>query len=455
MPSSIKKALKELPATLDDTYEKALYGIPKEKRQHAHRLFQCLVAAIRPLTVEELAEIFVIKFDTDEEPSLMLDWRPENPEQALIAACSTLISVIDNEGSKIVQFSHFSVKEYLTSDRLRDTEDREIRHYYIPLDAAHAVLARASLTVLLQLNEKVDKKGLVAYPLAIYAAQYWVDHARFEGVEPQIQDIMTRLFSAKRPYLAAWIWICDVDSDTKRPVEKIDEYPSPPGATPLYYAALCGLSWMTKHLISTRAEDVNGQSGRHGTPLHAASHKGHVGVARILIDNRANVNATNRYRKSPLSMAYDAKHDDVIKLLLDRGVNVEGLFDYRGRLLHRASADGRVEVVRHLLRRKADVNAKGDMQWTPLHFASSHGHLEVAQLLLERKANVNVQVRDHGTPLHLASRRGDIDIVRLLLSYGADVSIRGDDNRTALETANNSSHREIAQLLMDHGAKNE
>jgi len=203
MPSSIKKALKELPATLDDTYEKALCGIPKQKRQHAQRLFQCLVAAIRPLTVEELAEIFVIKFDTDAEPSLMLDWRPENPEQALIAACSTLISVIDNEGSKIVQFSHFSVKEYLTSDRLRDTEDREIRHYYIPLDAAHAVLARASLTVLLQLNEKVDKKGLVAYPLAIYAAQYWVDHARFEGVEPQIQDIMTRLFSAKRPYLAA------------------------------------------------------------------------------------------------------------------------------------------------------------------------------------------------------------------------------------------------------------
>ncbi|KAH9992931.1 hypothetical protein BJV77DRAFT_410664 [Russula vinacea] len=51
MPSSILKALNELPTTLDETYERALEGIPKEKRQHAHRLFQCLVVAIRPLRV--------------------------------------------------------------------------------------------------------------------------------------------------------------------------------------------------------------------------------------------------------------------------------------------------------------------------------------------------------------------------------------------------------------------
>ncbi|KAH9985039.1 hypothetical protein BJV74DRAFT_886357 [Russula compacta] len=65
MPSSIRKALDDLPTTLDDTYERALQEIPKEKRQHAHRLFQCLVAAIRPLRVEELAEIFAIEFDAD------------------------------------------------------------------------------------------------------------------------------------------------------------------------------------------------------------------------------------------------------------------------------------------------------------------------------------------------------------------------------------------------------
>ncbi len=89
MLSSILKALNELPTTLDNTYERALEAIPKENRQHAHRPFQCLVAAIRPLRVEELAEIFAIDFDTDTAPNLMEGWRPENPEDALLFACST------------------------------------------------------------------------------------------------------------------------------------------------------------------------------------------------------------------------------------------------------------------------------------------------------------------------------------------------------------------------------
>jgi ankyrin repeat protein len=455
IPSSIPKVLKELPTTLDDTYEKALEGIPKEKRKLAYRLFQCLVAAFRPLNVGELAEIFIIKFDSDESPSLTEDWRPENPEDELLSACSTLISIIEVEGSKIVQFSHFTVKEFLTADRIREAEVADIRRYYIPTNAAHAVLAQVCLTVLLQLDEKVNKNQLVSFPLVSYAAQYWADHARIEGVEPQVKDIMMRLFDPKKPHLRAWIWINDLDSDAKRSMDSIDEKPSPVDATPLYYASLCGLSWMARHLITTRHDDVNAKCGRHGSPLHAASHKGHVDVARVLLDYRAGVNVTNRYRKSPLAMAYDAKHDGVIELLLQRGANVESLFDYRGRLIHRASSDGRTDVVRMALRNGADVNVKGDMLWTPLHFAASHGNLEVVNLLVERKANVNIQVRDHGTPMHLAARRGHTEIVRVLLQNGADVHARGDDGRTALEIATAYEHSEIEQLLLKAGAKGE
>src|SRR5260221_3909157 len=223
LPSSIPRALDELPTTLDDTYEKALQGIPKQKQQHAHRVFQCLVVAIRPLNVEELAEILAISVDSDASPSLMEDWRPLNPEEELLSACSTLISIIDVEGSKIVQFSHFSVKEFLTADRLREDDDGDIRRYHIPTNDAHAILARVCLTVLMQLDEKVDTKRLVSCPLMFYAAQHWADHARIEGVEPQVKDIMTRLFDPKKPHLGAWSWIHDLDSDIKQP---IDEHPS-------------------------------------------------------------------------------------------------------------------------------------------------------------------------------------------------------------------------------------
>src|SRR5260221_5824021 len=158
MPSSIRKSLDELPITLDETYERILEGIPKQKWEHAHRLFQCLVAAVRPLRVDELAEIFAVDFDPDSEPRLEEGWRPENPEEAVLSACSTLITIIGDEDSKIVQFSHFSVKEFLTSERLQTSELGKT--LYIPLDAAHTILTRACLTVLLQLDEKLDKQRL-------------------------------------------------------------------------------------------------------------------------------------------------------------------------------------------------------------------------------------------------------------------------------------------------------
>ena len=56
--------LKELPETLDETYERILTDINKANRDHAHRLLQCLTVAVRPLRVAELAEVLAIDFET-------------------------------------------------------------------------------------------------------------------------------------------------------------------------------------------------------------------------------------------------------------------------------------------------------------------------------------------------------------------------------------------------------
>ena len=107
-----------------------------------------MVAAARPLRVEELAEILAIDFDQNAAAKLVQGWRSENPEEDVLSACSTLIAVIDDNGARIVQFSHFSVKEFLTSDRLRtSSKDGNICEYYIPLEPAHTVLVQACLAV--------------------------------------------------------------------------------------------------------------------------------------------------------------------------------------------------------------------------------------------------------------------------------------------------------------------
>ncbi|KAI0295154.1 hypothetical protein B0F90DRAFT_1638316, partial [Multifurca ochricompacta] len=176
IPASIRLALDELPVTLDETYERTLVGIPEEKWEHAHRLFQCLIGSVRPLRVDELAEIFAIQFDQGESCKLLAGWRPEDAEDAVLSACSSLIAVVESEDSRVVQFSHFSVKEFLISNRLAIRGVKNASRYHIPLEPAHTILARACLTILLNLDDQVDKDGLKNFPLAFYAAENWVDH---------------------------------------------------------------------------------------------------------------------------------------------------------------------------------------------------------------------------------------------------------------------------------------
>jgi ankyrin repeat protein len=462
MPSSIRKALNELPTTLDGTYERALQEIPKEKWQHAHRLFQCLVVAIRPLRVEELAELFAIDFDPDTGPNLEKGWRPKNPGDAVLSTCSTLIAVIEYSDSKIVQFCHFSVKEFLTSDRLRTSEIENIRHYHIPLDAAHTILARACLSVLLQLDENVDKTCLKTFPLAFYAAQHWVDHAMYEDVASQVQGLMEQLFNPSKQYLAAWTWIQDMDvmwwrqhRRSRETIYDLEGCPKRPGVTALYYVALCGFSGPANYLIITHAENVNAKCGNHGTPLHAAAYNGHLDVARLLLDHGVDVNTTNKRNKTPLCSAYDGLRLDSMRLLLEHGADVDAYYDTLGLLLHDASYRGRADVVHLLLQHKANVNARNIYEETPLHYASKEGQAKAAQLLLENGAIVNVQNGNGNTPLYEALMRMHLEVVHVLLKHGADVHMRGDNGCTPFQVATTIGLDEAAQLLLEHGAKRE
>ncbi|KAH9015402.1 hypothetical protein EDB85DRAFT_2295638 [Lactarius pseudohatsudake] len=56
-PANVRRALEELPKSLDDTYERILKEINNANREHSYRLLQCLTVASRPLRVEELAEL--------------------------------------------------------------------------------------------------------------------------------------------------------------------------------------------------------------------------------------------------------------------------------------------------------------------------------------------------------------------------------------------------------------
>src|SRR5216683_279821 len=63
LPGTIRRALDDLPRSIDETYERILLSIGEERWEYAQRLFQCLAISFQPLRVDELAEILTFEFD--------------------------------------------------------------------------------------------------------------------------------------------------------------------------------------------------------------------------------------------------------------------------------------------------------------------------------------------------------------------------------------------------------
>jgi hypothetical protein len=113
----------QFPETLDETYERTLQGVNSANSELVHRLFQCVAVAFRPLRVEGLAEFLALNFNTGQIPTLREGCRLEDPIDAVLSTCSTLLFVVSVDDSTVIQFSHFSVKEFLISSRFSDKSD--------------------------------------------------------------------------------------------------------------------------------------------------------------------------------------------------------------------------------------------------------------------------------------------------------------------------------------------
>jgi len=246
--------------------------IDEENWVYAHRLFQCLVVALRPLHVKELAEFLAFEFDDGGSPVFQAGCRPEDPKEAVLSTCSSLISVVDDYGSAIVQFSHFSVREYLTSTRIAKGR---VPRYYTPLEPAHLLVTRACLSILLQLDDQIPEERMKDSPLVWYAARQWVEHAKFGNALSQTEDMAKRLFDPRNPHFKNWIFIYNRRSRSP---------------TPLHYAAVFNLRGVVEWLVNTRPQDIYEPGGNYDTPLHAASKNGSLEVMQFLLMYHANGN---------------------------------------------------------------------------------------------------------------------------------------------------------------------
>ena len=443
----IRRALDELPETLDETYERTLLDIDDESWVYAHRLFQCIVVARRPLLVEELAEFLTFKSEAGGSLTFEGSWRPENPKDTVLSTCSSLITIVDVDGSPVVQFSHFSVKEYLTSTRIAQGR---VSRYYILLEPAHLFITQACLSFLLQLDNHVTEESIKVLPLARYAGRYWASHAEFGNVLSQTEDLIKRLFDPENHHLANWVWIYDPISDRSM----LSKAPSHPKRAPLHYAAQQGFHRVAEWLITTCSQDVNVSSSDFSTPLHIASLKGRFTVIQVLLKHGADVNAV--YEDSWTSLHFASRFEDpqIARLLLEHGADVNSKTALGVTPLRFLSdGDENLEVAQLLLEHGADPSVRSSTGRDSLYMALQKGHQGFAQLLLKYGADPNARDVDGQTPLHVCSRRGDPKVARGLLELGVDVNSRDNQGRTPLKVALQNGKENVAEILLQHGAK--
>jgi len=227
--------------------------------------------------------------------------------------------------------------------------------------------------------------------------------------------------------------------------------------TPLHLATAFNKPEVARLLYQSKA-DISA-TNHIGNPLHYAISEKHVGLTKMILEWKVDIEAQDRDGDAPLALAAMKGFNIAVELLLKAGANIEAKSKEDRTALHHASSQGHAHLVDLLLDHGAPINSQTVYGQTPLNRASVKGRLEVTKLLIERKADFELPDRWGATPLFRAARNNRKDIVKFLIKAGADMDKgiseghNGDDkDNTPLHTAAWRGHLDVVEVLLNNWA---
>ena len=224
------------------------------------------------------------------------------------------------------------------------------------------------------------------------------------------------------------------------------------GFTPLHRASYNNQGAVVSQRLIAMGAVVNANAENGTTPLNLAVANGNEKVAKLLLNNNADLNLHKKGSATTLHTAVHLGHPELVKLLIERGADINSICESCGQsTLTTAAAIGEVAIAETLLSKGFDVNAKGANGATALHVAAEGDHTAVAKLLIEKGAEVNALFEFKRTPLHFAAENGHQEIAALLLANGALANAKNRNGQTPLHLAADGD-RELYDLLIANGA---
>ena len=500
------KCLDSLPQDLDETYERMLASILNRKTSTVQasmvrNLFKWVVTSYAPVDIEVLAEAVL------QEPGLCSIGKKLPSMDAVLDICRGLVKITHYlmDKSKVqITFVHFSVKEYLLSERIRHSK---VPFFALDEELSHRDIAQISLSYIFLFDRPDFRIADVrkAHPLLEEASVHWLDHLNDGkgGSYPPIISLLEKFFDLDRNrYFIMWQAMAPI----------LNLYDSDNPGSHLYFAIHTGNNELVKSLLE-KGVNPNDGFGMRGYPIQLAVLLEKKEMVSLLVANGADVNLQCRPYHCPLTLACSrkdstildillehngdpnraetarpldmaARHENIVAIrkLLKKGVDYES---YKGGLLaaakmgnedifnelvsfktfqdlkdirmlslalYHACAHGSVNICKHLIEEGADINFAKDMAF-PLEAAVEHGHDAVVELLLASGSEVDKPTYEYGSVLKLAARHGWDRIVMRLADSGADVECcRGIYDRTPLYYAVQENHLTTVKMLLQYGA---
>lgn len=191
----------------------------------------------------------------------------------------------------------------------------------------------------------------------------------------------------------------------------------------IHFAAEAGHDNIVRTLIQSGASISKDNSGC--SPLWLASMAGHDSTVKILLSSGADPNETDSYNCVPLHAAAQKGHLDIARMLIEHKAIVDwqgGDIDHGVRTpLYDSASYGHAAIVELLIQHGANVNSKSKyfLEYSPLQAAVSSGREGAVEALLKHGASVSVRTEFRDSILHIAAARGNARIVRMLIEHGA------------------------------------
>lgn len=431
----------KIPNTVNEAYEKILNKSKDSAK--AKRLLHIIMAAKRPLSVEELSLAVAVDKKIKSSESLMENVEPpQRFRSTLRDMCGLMLVVVDNK----VYPLHQTVKEFLVPNAFgvvtsnsRDSEFSSEWSNSLAPAQSNKVLAE---TLTWYLDSTFTEAGLDI--LLDYSAYFWDHH--FRDAFPDDQSEMSTMGCR----------ICAPDSVLQSKRHNMGRTgTSPDNSDTLITASIFGLPSVVGQILRNESIEVDVKDSRGlRTPLGWAVYHGHDAVVKLLLEtNKVDPDSKDNNGVAPLSWAAYNEHDAIVKLLLDTNKvepdskGIDGLTP-----LGWATYHGNDAIVKLLLdTNKVDPDSKSIAGLTLLGLATYHGHDTIVKMLLDtNKVDPDSKANNGLTPLSLAAFYGHDAIMKLLLDTNkVDPVSECMEGLTPLGWAASHGHDAVVKLLLD------